>query len=242
MRYTKTAMNEKRLKEFWNKEYKDPTFFALSDEPSSDLQKFSRWMLKEYGKDALRKEIMVLDAGCGNGRNVLWMNEAFGMNGVGYDISDEAIGQAKKHAEALQYGHKLQFMVRSIGMDIPMPDESVDIVLDMMSSHFLRNVERERFFKEVARVLKPQGVLFFKSFYAERDSHTKELLERHAADEENAYIHPKLKVYEYVWNDKTLEENFDKDFIMMHKEASHRHHIKGKPAKRRSVVCYFEKK
>lgn len=31
------------------------------------------------------------------------------------------------------------------------------------------------------------------------------------------------------------------DFIVMHKEASHQHHIKGKPAKRRSVVCYFEK-
>ena len=234
-------MNEKRLKEFWNKEYKDPAFFALSDEPSSDLQKFSRWMLKEYGKDALRPSIMVLDAGCGNGRNVLWMNEAFGVNGVGYDISDEAIGQAQKIAAKQKYGSKLQFMVRSIGQEIPMPDESVDIVLDMMSSHFLRNVERERFFKEVARVLKPQGVLFFKSFYAERDSHTKELLERHGADEENAYIHPKLKVYEYVWNDQTLA-NFDDHFIMMHKEASHRHHIKGKPAKRRSVVCYFEKK
>ncbi len=194
-------MNEKRLKEFWNKEYKDPTMFLLSEEVSADLVKFSRWMLKEYGKDALRPEITILDAGTGNGRNLLWMNEMFRINGFGYDLSDEGIAQAKAAAAKLQFGSKLEFRVHSIGDLIPLPDESVDIVLDMMSSHFLKNDERKKFIAEVARVLKPQGVLLFKSFYAARDSHTKELLEKHGADEENAYIHPKLKVYEYVWTD-----------------------------------------
>lgn len=235
-------MNEKRLKEFWNKEYKDPGMFALSDEVSADLVKCVRWMMKEYGKDVFRPDTNVLDAGCGNGRNLLWLNETFRVGGVGYDISDEAITQAQKNAAKQQWGSKLVFKVRSLDELVPLPDESVDLVIDAMSSHFLRNVERERFIKEVARVLKPQGVLFFKSFYAERDTHTRELLEKHGADEENAYIHPKLKVYEYVWTDKALEESFDTDFILMKKELSGKHHIKGKPAKRRSVVCYFEKK
>jgi ubiquinone/menaquinone biosynthesis C-methylase UbiE len=235
-------MNEKRLKEFWNKEYKDPEFFSLSDEVSADLTKFVRWMQKEYGKDALRPDITVLDAGCGNGRNLLWLNENFRVRGVGYDISDIAIKQAQEGASRSKWGNKLEFKVRSLDELIDMPDESVDIVLDMMASHFLKNVERERFISEVARVLKPQGALFFKSFYAERDSHTKELLEKHGADEENAYIHPRLKVYEYVWTDDALEQSFGDKFIMMHKEASGKHHIKGKPAKRRSIVCYFEKK
>lgn len=235
-------MNEKRLKEFWNNEYKDPSFFLLSEEVSTDLVKFCRWMLKEYGKDALRSEISVLDAGCGNGRNLLWMNREFGMNGFGYDISDEGISQAQKQAAKQKHGNKLTFKVHSVGDLIPLADESVDIVLDMMASHFLRNKEREQFIKEVARVLKPQGVLFFKSFYMERDSHTRDLLKDHAADEKNAYIHPKLGVYEYVWDDASLEASFAENFITMKKEASHKHHIKGKPAKRRSVVCYFEKK
>ncbi len=235
-------MNEKRLKEFWNKEYKDPTMFILSEEVSADLVKFSRWMLKEYGKDALRPEVVVLDAGTGNGRNLLWMNAQFRIKGFGYDISDEGITQAKANAAKQQWGGKLEFKVQSLDQPIPLPDESVDIVLDMMSSHFLKNDERKKFIDEVARVLKPQGVLFFKSFYAERDSHTKELLEKHGADEENAYIHPKLKVYEYVWTDKALKESFDEQFILMNKELSGKHHLKGKPAKRRSVVCYFEKK
>lgn len=235
-------MNEKRLKEFWNSEYKDPGMFALSDDVSTDLVKFTRWLQKEYGEDVLRPDVTVLDAGCGNGRNLLWMNEHFRVRGFGYDISEEAISQAQKRADSQQWGNKLTFMVHSIGADIPLPDESVDIVIDAMSSHFLKNAERERYIKELARVLKPQGAIFFKSFYAERDSHTKGLLADHGAGEENAYIHPKLKVYEYVWTDAALEASFGEDFIIMKKEPSHRHHVKGKPSKRRSITCYFEKK
>lgn len=235
-------MNEKRLKEFWNAEYKDPQFFLLSDDVSSDLQKFTRWLMKEFGKDVLRPDVTVLDAGCGNGRNLLWLNEQFRVRGFGYDISEEAIAQAQNHAKEQQWGSKLTFTVHSIGATIPLPDESVDVVLDMMASHFLKEVERERYIKEVARVLKPQGVLFFKSFYATGDSHAKELIANHSAGEHNAYIHPKMKVYEYVWTDEALQESFGEQFILQHKEASHKHTIRGKPNKRRSVVCYFEKR
>ncbi len=235
-------MNEKRLKEFWDKEYKDPGMFALSDEVSADMVKCVRWMMKEYGKDVFRPDVTVLDAGCGNGRNLLWLNEHFRVHGFGYDISKEAIGQAQAVADKQQWGSKLSFVVRSLDQLIPLADESIDFVIDAMSSHFLKNVERARYISEIGRVMKPQGVLFFKSFYAERDSHTKDLLTNHAAGEKNAYIHPKLGVYEYVWTDAALTESFEKDFIIMHKEASGKHHIKGKPAKRRSITVYFEKK
>ena len=235
-------MNEKRLKEFWNKEYKDPAFFSLSEEVSADLVKFTRWMQKEFGKDALRPDVTVLDAGCGNGRNLLWLNDTFRVHGFGYDISEEGINQAIANAKKQQWGNKLDFKVHSIGSDIPLPDESVDVVLDMMASHFLKNAEREKFINEIARVLKPQGVLFFKSFYAEGDRHAKDLIKRESAGEENAYIHPRLKVYEYVWTDEAIEKAFADKFIIHHKEASHKHNIRGKPGKRRSIVCYFEKK
>ena len=69
-------MNEKRLKEFWNKEYKDPGMFGLSDEASADLQKFCRWLTNEFGDDYFKQKMTVVDCGCGNGRNLLWMNEA----------------------------------------------------------------------------------------------------------------------------------------------------------------------
>ena len=235
-------MNEKRLKEFWNKEYKEPEFLALSDEQSGELQKFCRFLTNEFGNDYFKQKLMVLDAGCGNGRNLLWMNEAFRVYGFGYDISEEAIQQAQKKAVAQKWGSRLTFSVGSLADTIALEDASVDIVLDMMASHFLREEERARYFAEIVRVLKSGGMLLFKSFYAMGDRHAKDLIKNESAGEKNAYIHPKMKVYEYVWTDAALDETFEKDFIVHGKFASHKHTIRGKPNKRRSVTCYFEKK
>jgi ubiquinone/menaquinone biosynthesis C-methylase UbiE len=63
----------------------------------------------------------------------------------------------------------------------------------MMASHFLKEKERAIFINEIARVLKPQGALFFKSFYAEGDRHAKDLIENSGGGEKNSYIHPKMK-------------------------------------------------
>ena len=235
-------MNEKRLKEFWDKEYKKPELFEISDGVSSDLQKFTRWAKKEYGDDVFRPDITVLDAGCGNGRNLLWMNDEFRVRGFGYDISEEAIKQAQARASKQKWGSKLTFITHSIGSTIPLPDESVDVVLDMMASHFLKEVERERYIKELHRVLKPQGILFFKSFYGKGDKHAQDLIKNESAGEHNAYIHPKMKVYEYVWTDESLNDAFGEQFILQHRELSHQHNIRGKPNKRRSIVCYYERR
>jgi hypothetical protein len=51
-----------------------------------------------------------------------------------------------------------------------------------------------------------------------------------------------MKVYEYVWTDEALHDAFGEQFILQHKELSHQHNIRGKPNKRRSITCYYEKK
>lgn len=233
-------MNKKRLKEFWNKEYKDPEFFALSEKVSADLEKYIRFMQREFGDDVFRPGMSVLDLGCGNGRNLLYLAERFGVGGAGYDISEEGIKQAK--ASSAHLGAKVRFEVRSISDALPLPDESVDLVLDLMASHFLKEGEREAYRAEVVRVLKPDGFLLFKSFYAEGDLHAKKLVKEHGAGEKNAYIHPRLKVYEYVWSDEALETYFTPYFTLLKQESSHKHFSKGRPNKRRSVICYFQKK
>jgi ubiquinone/menaquinone biosynthesis C-methylase UbiE len=233
-------MKKKQLKDFWNDEYKDPGYFALSTVVSADLEKWVRWMQKEYGKDVFRPGLTVLDLGCGNGRNLVYLCKQFGMKGIGYDISEEGIKQAR--AAALEENIQAEFFVQSIGDPIPVSDGSADIVLDMMTSHFLKEDERLKYRAELLRVLQPGGFLFFKSFYAPGDFHTKNLLKDHSAGEQNAYIHPKMKVYEYTWTDDAINQFFGQYFTLLKKEVSHRHFNKGKPNKRRSIVCYFEKK
>ena len=85
-------------KGFWNAQYKKPTHLALSDEPSEDLLKFTRWLEREYGRKFLNVTTQALDRGCGNGRNLLYLAQTYGMRGVGYDMSTEAITQAQEAA------------------------------------------------------------------------------------------------------------------------------------------------
>ncbi len=105
---------------FWNEEYREAGHFALSEKQSEDLEKFTRWLIREYGNSVLNVTASVLDLGTGNGRNLCWLAEAFHVRGTGYDISTEAIKQARKRAEV--NGLPLIFEARSIAGAITLPD------------------------------------------------------------------------------------------------------------------------
>ncbi len=219
----------------------------LSDEPAEDLEKFTRFLEREHGKKFLNVTALALDLGCGNGRNLVYLAKKFGMRGIGYDTSEVAIAQAKKAASdsvknpgSGQNG--LQFFVRSISEPIPLPDASVTIALDMMSSHVLKRAEREALRTEILRVLKPGGWLFFKSFLLDEDSHAKRLLRESPADEEGMYIHPEMKTAEYVWTEESAREFFEPYFTIHRIEKSFKHkHADGSAWKRRTIVAYLEK-
>ncbi|OGG51922.1 hypothetical protein A2704_00105 [Candidatus Kaiserbacteria bacterium RIFCSPHIGHO2_01_FULL_54_36b] len=226
-----------RHQAFWNKEYQTSEHLALSHEPSEDLQKFTRWLERGYKREFLNPRARVVDLGAGNGRNLIFLAEAFGMRGEGYDLSDVAIADARKHSKDLP----IEYEVRSIAEPIPESDESTTLVLDMMTSHVLKKAEREALRAEILRVLRPGGWLFFKTFLAEEDLNVKRLLRDHPADEENAYIHPKLGVYEYVWTEDALHDFFSKDFEIHKVLKSHKHLLHGRAGKRRTVSVYLQK-
>lgn len=209
----------------------------LSDEPAEDLEKFCRFLERNHGKKYLNVTTRALDVGCGNGRNLIYLAQNYGMRGVGYDISDEGIKIAKRASEGLP----IVYEARSIAGVLEMPDRSVDIVLDMMTSHFLREKEREVLQSEILRVLKPGGWLFFKSFLAEEDMHVRRLLKEHPADEKDSYIHPELGLYEHVWTGESLHEFFAPYFSIEKIERSFKHIRDGKPWKRRTVCAYMQK-
>jgi SAM-dependent methyltransferase len=223
--------------EFWNKEYRSSEHLALSDEPAEDLEKFCRWAERNYGRRFLNPLARALDLGCGNGRNLIFLAQTYGMRGVGYDISSEAIKLASRASKDLP----IIYTARSIEGTIELADSSIDIVLDMMTSHFLKEKERELLRKEVLRVLKPGGWLFFKSFLADQDLHVRRLLKESPADEKDSYIHPKFGVYEHVWTEESLHEFFSPFFAIEKIERSHKHMKGGKAFKRRTVVAYLQK-
>lgn len=223
---------------FWDKEYGNPQNLSLSDEPAEDLIKFTRFLERKYGKRFLNVTTRALDVGCGNGRNLKHLASTYGMRGVGYDISQVAIRQAKEYGEGLP----LTYSVRSMTEPIELPDTSVSLVLDMMASHFLMREERVRLRDEIVRVLKPGGWLFFKSFLLDDDAHAKRLLRENPGEEEGMYIHPEIGAAEYVWTEASLREFYEESFSIHHTEKSFKHVRKdGSAWKRRTITAYMEK-
>ncbi len=225
----------KSAEKYWNTEYSKEKHFALSENPSEDLMKFTRFLQRLNVQKILTPVASALDLGCGNGRNLAYLTENFGMKGIGYDISAEAIALARKRTE----GYPIEYNVRSIVGDLSIDDSSQSIVLDMMTSHFLSKEEREKLHSEVYRVLRPGGWYFLKTFLLDEDPHAKRLLEENPGDEEGTYIHPKIGVAEHVFTEEELVEELEKDFSIEKVLTSHGHLRRS--AKRRSIVIYARK-
>ncbi len=234
-------------KKFWDKEYKSPEHLALSVEPSGDLITFVHWAERNAEWHPFPRGGMILDIGCGNGRNIIALARESGMKGHGFDISEEAIAQARRAAEialgeqAKTAHFSIEFEVRSATEALPLKDASVDVVLDMMTNHFLKSKERANLLKEILRVLKPYGWMFMKTFILEGDQNAIRMINESPAGEENSYIHPEIGVYEYVATEDTLRKFFSPHFKIHKLIKSHKHVKDGKAWKRRTVSLYLEK-
>lgn len=237
------------IQQFWDNEYQQPKHLALSEEASEDLEKFLNWLARAWKKEpqailGLDAHSCVLDLGCGNGRNLVYLAKIYGCRGLGYDISGEGVQQARNLAKSLGEGvsSRLTFETRTIAGKLSAEDESVDLVLDMMTSHFLDEKGRVELRDEIARVLKPGGWLYFKTFCADGDIHTKRLMRDVPSGEAGTYIHPKFGVAEHAWTEVEIEEFFKDQFEIKKIEKSHKHILHGKAFKRRTMSVYLEKK
>lgn len=261
-----------KSKTFWNKEYNDPRHLTMSGEAASDLLTFEKWVSRNAEWFPFPKDGFVLDVGCGNGRNIIPLCREHDLKGLGFDISGIAIEHAKRALAAAAKDKtdedgviipgkvvNVEFKTQAASDPIELEDQSVDIVLDMMTTHYLRKADREKYVKEIARVMKPYGWMFFKTFIVEGDLHIKRLIEEYPdrgevitdekgniignlPAEENSYIHPKIGVYEHVFAEQELYEMFT-PYFKVHKMIKSYKHIKdGKAFKRRTVSVYMERK
>lgn len=237
----KSIKRNKKNNNFWNKEYKDAKHLTLSEEPSSDLLSFVKWVNRNSEWPAFFQGGFVLDVGCGNGRNIGNLCEEYHMKGLGFDISETAIKQASEKFKSLK---KLEFKVGNIYDNLELENESVDVVLDMMVIHFLNDHKRHEYIKDISRVIKPFGWMLLKTFVLDNDQNAIRMIKDYPTPdkEHNSYMHPKFKGLEHVFTEDELDELFSPYFIIHKKIKSYKHFKDGKPYKRRTICVYLERK
>jgi ubiquinone/menaquinone biosynthesis C-methylase UbiE len=104
-----------------------------------------------------RKEIRVLEVGCGSGAN-LWMMAKEGLQVYGLDSSLAALNLAKQH---LEEKWKVSAELKQGNFtDLPYENDYFDAVVDVVSFQHLPIDYALQALAEVARVLKPGGEFF----------------------------------------------------------------------------------
>src|SRR3989339_1079391 len=94
----------------WDREYKNPKFVTGGDEPQADTLRFLKFLKKEKKYQVLDK--VVLDLGCGTGRNSNYLAE-MGNSVIGIEISKTAINLAKNRAKDL--GVEVDYRLSDMG-------------------------------------------------------------------------------------------------------------------------------
>lgn len=184
-------------KTVWEKEYQTRKNLPSSNTyvPSRALRNF----LEEFSE--INKN-SALDLGSGNGRNSIYLIQQGFKNVTGIEFSKIAFDQAVAKAQEENVSDKIQFINRSIGQKQDFPDQSFDLIIDMMVMHSLNKTERQILFEEIKRLLKPGGHFVFYTIASESEA-AQDLIKKWRGDEPNSY---RFKVDNDIITEKTFTQ------------------------------------
>ena len=117
------------------------------------------YLFDQLLKGRLARNMSMLDAGCGSGRNLVYfMRSGFSVFGV--DRSIEVINQIRSLATSISDLSPENFRVEPVER-MSFADESFDVVLSSAVLHFAENENHWlAMVREMWRVLKPGGIFF----------------------------------------------------------------------------------
>lgn len=127
------------------------------DEPTETV-------IKNFEEGTIKPGNRILDVGSGFGRNANWLAKK-GAKVAAVNINDEEIKIGKEKAEKL--GVNVSYL-HANATELPFPDNSFDVVLDLGCSHMIPDKEAQKKAEaEAARVIKSGGLLVYSGFSKE---------------------------------------------------------------------------
>lgn len=231
----------------WEREYRNPRLVSGSIEPQASVKDFLRFVRREQKLPL--ENLNVLDLGCGNGKNSIYIAGLDGTNEVtGIDISETALTEARKLAYEAEVDEQTEFMKQSIGVALPFPSESFDLILDVTSSNSLSEAERTLYLNETHRVLKSSGFLFVRALCKDGDKNAQTLLKMSPGKEHDTYIMPEIGLTERVFSKEDFMATYSATpagqplFNILHLEKeTHYTKIGDRSYKRNFWIAYCKK-
>lgn len=148
-----------------------------------DITRYKPWPESKRFIATLSKDSRVLDLGCGNGRNSIYLAKE-GMRVIGIDFSYGLLKIAKNKTEWKEVSDSVELLQGDI-TSLPLEDESVDAVLYIATIHHLPTPqERLESLLEVRRCLKPGGRALVSAWAQEQEKFRDELKRSEEAKEE----------------------------------------------------------
>ena len=182
-RYVRKARDDhKRRPALWNRFYAldwgDTTTnnYGFAPAEGQHPQRFQHQMYRELlkrlqEKRALEPQMRLLEVSCGRGGglNAFLAAAPDAFDATGLDVAASAVQFCRR-----TYGtsERLHF-VEGSALDLPFPDGSFDVVLNVEASNDYG--DRQGFYREVARVLKPDGIFLYTDSF--RREHVEQMRE-----------------------------------------------------------------
>lgn len=127
--------------------------------PGEDLIRF---VARNFYKSSLRQEVKILEVGCGPGAN-LWYMAREGFTVYGVDGSQTAVSCAQQRLDAECPGWQGQVVTGDIAK-LTFEDGYFDAVIDNEAIYCNSFEVSQGIYNEIARVIKPGGKLFSRTF------------------------------------------------------------------------------
>ncbi|MCK5210932.1 MAG: class I SAM-dependent methyltransferase, partial [Cyclobacteriaceae bacterium] len=118
------------------------------------------YLLDQILKGRFQKHFKILDAGCGEGRNLIY----FVRNGYkvyGIDKDEDSIQMLKYLIKSINKDYPLDRFTAGKVKDMPFANHEFDAIISSAVLHFAEDNDHFiNMFSELDRVLKPEGILF----------------------------------------------------------------------------------